>query len=88
MRKRSSVGGFEFTPSPLPTPYRNLKAQAGDVLMNKQIKECEEGSRRAGSEGSGRATSRSSSSPSRSTRKRWKPGESLRTIFCYLSVGF
>ncbi|KAL3754864.1 hypothetical protein ACJRO7_002028 [Eucalyptus globulus] len=42
MRKRSSVGGFEFMPSPPPTYYRNLKARAGDVLTDEQIKECEE----------------------------------------------
>ncbi|XAR52811.1 4-hydroxyphenylpyruvate dioxygenase [Bertholletia excelsa] len=42
MRRRSSVGGFEFMPSPPPTYYRNLKRRAGDVLTDEQIKECEE----------------------------------------------
>ncbi|GAU12321.1 hypothetical protein TSUD_252720 [Trifolium subterraneum] len=42
MRKRSSVGGFEFMPSPPPTYYRNLKNRVGDVLNDEQIKECEE----------------------------------------------
>ncbi|KAF8412758.1 hypothetical protein HHK36_000728 [Tetracentron sinense] len=42
MRKRSGVGGFEFMPSPPPTYYRNLKNRTGDVLTEKQIKECEE----------------------------------------------
>ncbi|KAL0545955.1 hypothetical protein IC582_015859 [Cucumis melo] len=42
MRKRSSVGGFEFMPSPPPTYYKNLKSRAGDVLTDEQIKECEE----------------------------------------------
>uniref|UniRef100_A0A2P2JY98 4-hydroxyphenylpyruvate dioxygenase n=1 Tax=Rhizophora mucronata TaxID=61149 RepID=A0A2P2JY98_RHIMU len=42
MRKRSSVGGFEFMPSPPPTYYKNLKKRAGDVLSDEQIKECEE----------------------------------------------
>ncbi|KAK4795756.1 hypothetical protein SAY86_028082 [Trapa natans] len=42
MRRRSSVGGFEFMPSPPPTYYRNLKDRAGDVLSHEQIKECEE----------------------------------------------
>ncbi|WCJ26622.1 4-hydroxyphenylpyruvate dioxygenase [Euphorbia peplus] len=42
MRKRSSIGGFEFMPSPPPTYYRNLKNRAGDVLSDEQIKECEE----------------------------------------------
>lgn len=41
MRKRSSVGGFEFMPSPPPTYYRNLKSRAGDVLSDDQIEECE-----------------------------------------------
>ncbi|XP_050229856.1 4-hydroxyphenylpyruvate dioxygenase [Mercurialis annua] len=42
MRKRSSIGGFEFMPSPPPTYYKNLKKKAGDVLSDEQIKECEE----------------------------------------------
>lgn len=42
MRRRSSVGGFEFMPSPPPTYYKNLKNRAGDVLSDEQIKECEE----------------------------------------------
>ncbi|KAH7578444.1 hypothetical protein ACOSQ2_000296 [Xanthoceras sorbifolium] len=42
MRKRSGVGGFEFMPSPPPTYYKNLKARAGDVLNDDQIKQCEE----------------------------------------------
>uniref|UniRef100_A0A7N1A5V6 4-hydroxyphenylpyruvate dioxygenase n=1 Tax=Kalanchoe fedtschenkoi TaxID=63787 RepID=A0A7N1A5V6_KALFE len=42
MRKRSSVGGFDFMPSPPPTYYKNLKKRAGDVLTDEQIKECEE----------------------------------------------
>lgn len=42
MRKRSSVGGFEFMPSPPPTYYKNLKCRAGDVLSDEQMKECEE----------------------------------------------
>ena len=42
MRKRSSVGGFDFMAPPLPTYYRNLKKRAEDVLSDKQIKECEE----------------------------------------------
>ncbi|KAF6147319.1 hypothetical protein GIB67_009802 [Kingdonia uniflora] len=42
MRQRSSIGGFEFMPSPPPTYYRNLKNRAGDVLTDKQIEECEE----------------------------------------------
>ncbi|XP_057461157.1 4-hydroxyphenylpyruvate dioxygenase [Actinidia eriantha] len=42
MRRRSSVGGFQFMPSPPPTYYRNLKNRAGDVLTDEQIKECEE----------------------------------------------
>lgn len=42
MRKRSSIGGFEFMPSPPPTYYKNLKIRAGDVLSDEQIKECEE----------------------------------------------
>uniref|UniRef100_A0A7N0VGH8 4-hydroxyphenylpyruvate dioxygenase n=1 Tax=Kalanchoe fedtschenkoi TaxID=63787 RepID=A0A7N0VGH8_KALFE len=42
MRKRSSVGGFDFMPSPPPTYYKNLKKRAGDVLSDEQIKECEE----------------------------------------------
>ncbi|KAG6417024.1 hypothetical protein SASPL_124465 [Salvia splendens] len=41
MRKRSSVGGFEFMPSPPPTYYRNLKSRAGDVLRDDQIEECQ-----------------------------------------------
>ncbi|OVA07368.1 Glyoxalase/fosfomycin resistance/dioxygenase domain [Macleaya cordata] len=42
MRKRSSVGGFEFMPSPPPTYYKNLKTRVGEVLSDEQIKECEE----------------------------------------------
>nr|AID81984.1 hydroxyphenylpyruvate dioxygenase [Capsella bursa-pastoris] len=42
MRKRSSVGGFDFMPSPPPTYYQNLKKRVGDVLSDEQIKECEE----------------------------------------------
>ncbi|VVA90205.1 unnamed protein product [Arabis nemorensis] len=42
MRKRSSVGGFDFMPSPPPTYYRNLKNRVGDVLSDEKIKECEE----------------------------------------------
>nr|XP_043632326.1 4-hydroxyphenylpyruvate dioxygenase [Erigeron canadensis] len=42
MRKRSSIGGFEFMPSPPPTYYKNLKNRVGDVLSDEQIKECEE----------------------------------------------
>ncbi|KAF8043511.1 hypothetical protein BT93_A1740 [Corymbia citriodora subsp. variegata] len=42
MRKRSSIGGFEFMPPPSPTYYQNLKGRAGDVLTDEQIKECEE----------------------------------------------
>ncbi|KAL1307645.1 hypothetical protein HN51_049545 [Arachis hypogaea] len=42
MRKRSTIGGFQFMPSPPPTYYRNLKKRAGDVLSDEQIKECEE----------------------------------------------
>ncbi|GJZ59470.1 4-hydroxyphenylpyruvate dioxygenase [Tanacetum coccineum] len=42
MRKRSSVGGFEFMPAPPPTYYRNLKKRVGDVLSDEQINECEE----------------------------------------------
>ncbi|KAG2324052.1 hypothetical protein Bca52824_006780 [Brassica carinata] len=42
MRKRSSVGGFDFMPSPPPTYYKNLKKRVGDVLSEEQIKECEE----------------------------------------------
>ncbi|OAY57333.1 4-hydroxyphenylpyruvate dioxygenase [Manihot esculenta] len=42
MRRRSSIGGFEFMPSPPPTYYRNLKNRTGDVLSDEQIKECEE----------------------------------------------
>ncbi|KAI4325183.1 hypothetical protein MLD38_030601 [Melastoma candidum] len=42
MRKRTSVGGFEFMPSPPPTYYAKLKGRAGDVLTDEQIKECEE----------------------------------------------
>ncbi|KAI4305947.1 hypothetical protein L6164_029272 [Bauhinia variegata] len=42
MRQRSSVGGFEFMPSPPPTYYKNLKNRAGDVLTDEQIKQCEE----------------------------------------------
>jgi 4-hydroxyphenylpyruvate dioxygenase len=42
MRRRSTVGGFEFMPSPPPTYYQNLKNRAGDVLTDEQIKECEE----------------------------------------------
>ncbi|KAF8083152.1 hypothetical protein N665_0790s0015 [Sinapis alba] len=41
MRKRSSVGGFDFMPSPPPTYYKNLKKRVGDVLSDEQIKECE-----------------------------------------------
>ncbi|XP_057769694.1 4-hydroxyphenylpyruvate dioxygenase-like [Salvia miltiorrhiza] len=41
MRKRSSVGGFDFMPLPPPTYYRNLKSRAGDVLSDEQIEECE-----------------------------------------------
>ncbi|XP_051152022.1 4-hydroxyphenylpyruvate dioxygenase [Andrographis paniculata] len=41
MRQRSSVGGFEFMPSPPPTYYRNVKNRAGDVLTDEQIAECE-----------------------------------------------
>ncbi|KAI3987662.1 hypothetical protein MKX01_032553 [Papaver californicum] len=42
MRKRSSIGGFEFMPSPPPTYYRNLKSRVGDVLSDEEIKMCEE----------------------------------------------
>ncbi|AAF24813.1 4-hydroxyphenylpyruvate dioxygenase [Arabidopsis thaliana] len=42
MRKRSSIGGFDFMPSPPPTYYQNLKKRVGDVLSDDQIKECEE----------------------------------------------
>ncbi|XP_010053920.2 4-hydroxyphenylpyruvate dioxygenase [Eucalyptus grandis] len=42
MRKRSTVGGFEFMPPPPPTYYRNLKGRVGDVLTDEQIEECEE----------------------------------------------
>jgi len=42
MRRRSTVGGFDFMPSPPPTYYQNLKNRAGDVLTDEQIKECEE----------------------------------------------
>ncbi|KAB2613313.1 4-hydroxyphenylpyruvate dioxygenase [Pyrus ussuriensis x Pyrus communis] len=42
MRSRSGVGGFQFMPAPPPTYYRNLKKRVGDVLTDKQIKECEE----------------------------------------------
>ncbi|XP_010542713.1 PREDICTED: 4-hydroxyphenylpyruvate dioxygenase [Tarenaya hassleriana] len=41
MRKRSSVGGFEFMPAPPPNYYRNLKKRVGDVLSDEQINECE-----------------------------------------------
>ncbi|GJV29149.1 4-hydroxyphenylpyruvate dioxygenase, partial [Tanacetum coccineum] len=39
MRKRSSVGGFEFMSAPLLTYYRNLKKRVGDVLSDEHIKE-------------------------------------------------
>ncbi|KAL5571340.1 hypothetical protein UlMin_020937 [Ulmus minor] len=42
MRSRSSVGGFEFMPSPPPTYYKNLKNRAGDVLTDEQINNCQE----------------------------------------------
>ncbi|KAI3921475.1 hypothetical protein MKW98_013409 [Papaver atlanticum] len=42
MRKRSSIGGFEFMPSPPPTYYKNLKSRVGDVLNDEEIKMCEE----------------------------------------------
>ncbi|XP_059663353.1 4-hydroxyphenylpyruvate dioxygenase [Cornus florida] len=42
MRRRTTVGGFEFMPSPPPTYYQNLKNRAGGVLTDEQIKECEE----------------------------------------------
>ncbi|MCL7022915.1 hypothetical protein MKW94_012146 [Papaver nudicaule] len=42
MRKRSSIGGFEFMPSPPPTYYKNLKGRVGDVLSDEEIKMCEE----------------------------------------------
>ncbi|XP_062074613.1 4-hydroxyphenylpyruvate dioxygenase-like, partial [Humulus lupulus] len=42
MRQRSALGGYEFMPLPPPMYYKNLKNQAGDVLTETQIKECEE----------------------------------------------
>ncbi|XP_026417447.1 4-hydroxyphenylpyruvate dioxygenase-like isoform X2 [Papaver somniferum] len=42
MRKRSSIGGFEFMPSPPPTYYKSLKSRVGDVLNDEEIKMCEE----------------------------------------------
>ncbi|RDX99375.1 4-hydroxyphenylpyruvate dioxygenase, partial [Mucuna pruriens] len=42
MRKRSSVGGFEFMPSPPPTYYANLHNRASDVLTVDQIQLCEQ----------------------------------------------
>ncbi|KAL2316827.1 hypothetical protein Fmac_030703 [Flemingia macrophylla] len=42
MRMRSSLGGFEFMPSPPPTYYANLHKRAADVLTVDQIKQCEE----------------------------------------------
>lgn len=41
MRQRSTVGGFEFMPSPPPTYYQKLKERVGDVLSDEQIEECE-----------------------------------------------
>ncbi|KAG5064643.1 hypothetical protein AAZX31_02G267700 [Glycine max] len=38
MRKRSFLGGFEFTPSPTPTYYANLHKRAGDVLTTEMIR--------------------------------------------------
>lgn len=42
MKARSPAGGFEFMPPPPPTYYANLPQRAGDVLSEKQLRECEE----------------------------------------------
>ncbi|KAF6986955.1 LOW QUALITY PROTEIN: hypothetical protein CFC21_004640 [Triticum aestivum] len=42
MHARSSMGGFDFLPPPLPKYYEGVRRLAGDVLSEAQIKECQE----------------------------------------------